>query len=848
MFRIVTVCFLLIVLSVPSGAAYATKGAYSPAASTGTVRNPSMTIQGGSWGTSTISLNDLATVTMSSSASSIYFIPVTLTNSQSSPTANPLQVKVSWNPSTYSSYEAANLGNLRFCADSACNTLLYAWLESCTTSCSTSATTASAWVKLTSSIGANGGTVTIYLAFLAKSGTFDGSYWGEAPYLSGTYGQYDNGANVFNFYDSFAGTSLSAKWTSIVSASGAAIAVNNGLTVTTTTTAGYGFVMSASQASPEVAEAYTTSGNPILGVSTSQTLNGFIAPYYGYSMDWYAGHDDIEYEGTGHTQLANLVEGTFPAGVWQVTWSATGAEYFLDGSGVSYQGTNAGSAIANYGIYVGQSNGVTGSSVFSWARMRSYPPNGVMPSFSLGPMTSSPFVYVPITLTNGQTSATPAPFQEPITFTPSQYSRYEAADLGNIRFCADSRCGTMMYSWLESCTPSCSSGASTATVWVLLNSPIAGSGGTLTIYMAFFPTGTGFDGVLAGEAPGLSPSYAQYDNGANVFIEYNNGNALFASSHTGSGGTGPSITTTAPTPFGHAITGSVSGGTAAASTWTTNGNTGSPALPSSYIAQMLVQLTGSTPLVDLLTNVGSITTGPFYVFRFDARSGYQDLVGYYPSGASTTTIISSSAVTSSTSTWYQLTAVNAADRLSLYKASAGSATNFGTLGTLEISSASGQGYSGGGIAVTTDGATSTDYFTMILVRAYPPGNVVPSAAFGSVFPSTSGVILTLTNTGSTSLLANMQLYSSTNAGRIYNLTLSFQGPYSKQVVLGTGVTNQNSGSQVTVAGSTTVQILVGAAVSSAGTSTVTIGLKIQRPPATGQTSVYCFDIIGLTVN
>src|SRR5207249_1783724 len=40
--------------------------------------------------------------------------------------------------------------------------------------------------------------------------------------------------------------------------------------------------------------------------------------------------------------------------------------------------------IANYGIYVGQSNNSPGSDVVRWGRMRAYPPSNVMPSTSLG--------------------------------------------------------------------------------------------------------------------------------------------------------------------------------------------------------------------------------------------------------------------------------------------------------------------------------------------------------------------------------------------------------------------------------------------------------------------------------
>jgi len=56
-------------------------------------------------------------------------------------------------------------------------------------------------------------------------------YVGEAPQLSSTYGQYDNGNYVFLFYDNFAGTSLNtSKWNEGYN-TGGSITVHNGLTI-----------------------------------------------------------------------------------------------------------------------------------------------------------------------------------------------------------------------------------------------------------------------------------------------------------------------------------------------------------------------------------------------------------------------------------------------------------------------------------------------------------------------------------------------------------------------------------------------------------------------------------------
>ncbi len=49
--------------------------------------------------------------------------------------------------------------------------------------------------------------------------------------LSEVYGQYDDGAGVFAFYDNFAGTTLSLVWVDYSAQSTATFAVNNGITI-----------------------------------------------------------------------------------------------------------------------------------------------------------------------------------------------------------------------------------------------------------------------------------------------------------------------------------------------------------------------------------------------------------------------------------------------------------------------------------------------------------------------------------------------------------------------------------------------------------------------------------------
>jgi len=124
----------------------------------------------------------------------VAYVPITLTNSQSSATPSPFQQMINITESTFSSYIAYNNNFANFEYFYANGTIIPAWIES------NSSGNLITWVKLTPSIPANS-ELTIYLGFASKttnllssSGT---SGIGEAPQLSSTYAQYDDGASVF---------------------------------------------------------------------------------------------------------------------------------------------------------------------------------------------------------------------------------------------------------------------------------------------------------------------------------------------------------------------------------------------------------------------------------------------------------------------------------------------------------------------------------------------------------------------------------------------------------------------------------------------------------------------------
>jgi len=91
------------------------------------------------------------------------------------------------------------------------------------------------WFVKTPSIGANS-TYTLYMIIDTMQQLVDGNIAGinaiyGQNYLGLSYGQLDNGKNVFLIYDNFKGTTLSSIWTTYGNGT---ISVNNGITMTVT--------------------------------------------------------------------------------------------------------------------------------------------------------------------------------------------------------------------------------------------------------------------------------------------------------------------------------------------------------------------------------------------------------------------------------------------------------------------------------------------------------------------------------------------------------------------------------------------------------------------------------------
>jgi hypothetical protein len=399
--------------------------------------------------------------------------------------------------------------------------------------------------------------------------------------------------------------------------------------------------------------------------------------------------------------------------------------------------------------------------------------------------------------------------------------------------------------------------------------------------MVFLSKSTEFDGVQAGEAPTLPGTYAQYDNGANVFAFYDDfaGTSISSAWNTvGAQGTYSvdNGLTMYSAPFPSAVL----------------------SLNSQYTGPLIVDayqvgtygdwLGASFSNIQSTSSSFGITSGAVqWVYPPEGADGYNGVcissgcTFFTPNPPSTTLQVVTLAVNSTVATEYQDYANPATVSDPISPTNATPAVN-STVATkhqdhTNPTTASGmvpltnatpavnstvatkhQDYAN--TATASDPISLTNYPGIVQVaysdsdtqttywfrlRAYPPSDVMPSASFGSL---AAEAILTVTNSGSSSWLANLVMVTSSNTARLNNLTISFRNPYSKQVVLGTGVPNQDNGPQVTLGASSTLLITVGVTVSSSGTSTVTLALKIQVPPGSGSISVYCYDIISLTVN
>ena len=304
-----------------------------------------------------------------------YAAPITITNSRSSATPSPFQQMLNISSSVYSSYAASNLQNVEFLYQN--GTVVHSWLENYTSN------HAIWWIKI-GSIPA-GGALTIYIGFASEStNLFNNVNIGEAPQLSSTYGEYDDGANVFVAYDNFAGTQLNSSTMGWSGYSG--VSVNNGLTFAPCTTSDCSAGINTAQdfsVGSETLDFYGTYATENSGGYSAARM-GFLnqnaagmGGQSGYTATYLSSTSSIENVETNYYSYASTPS------IWTIETYGTEV-YSFRNYGNEYSETTS-ELSSDITFFLQQNSG--GKYYFNWVRIRNSPPNGVMPSISVGSVT-----------------------------------------------------------------------------------------------------------------------------------------------------------------------------------------------------------------------------------------------------------------------------------------------------------------------------------------------------------------------------------------------------------------------------------------------------------------------------
>ncbi|MEM0201066.1 MAG: hypothetical protein QXD23_01545 [Candidatus Micrarchaeaceae archaeon] len=168
-------------------------------------------------GTSTPSIS----VTVPSNV--IAYVPITL--KANGPVTANAQIMINLQANSYTTYENPNLQNIEFFYSN--GTIIPSWLEGNVLNPSTISSNNNVlyWLKISNPnfLSSAGTSNTLYMGFGSTSTNFFNSQTvGESPILSPSYGEYDNGNQIFNYYQSFGGftgNTLPKGWSSVIDTS-----------------------------------------------------------------------------------------------------------------------------------------------------------------------------------------------------------------------------------------------------------------------------------------------------------------------------------------------------------------------------------------------------------------------------------------------------------------------------------------------------------------------------------------------------------------------------------------------------------------------------------------------------
>ena len=214
------------------------------------------------------------------------------------------------------------------------------------------------------------------------------SVWGKYPTATGTYGEYDNGANVFKHYWNFAGTSVPGDWNTSQVGS---VNVNNGISFKSTS-GGYDvgqFKDTLMMTRPLVLEAYACVSGPNqqLGLTFGKPLASAITAGYGaYWTVWNGtGPRQFIMQYAGSNQYERQFSSAYPSVPSYEVWAlVVGPDCDTIKAQINYGNTPVTVWWVDNMSYDSCYFGITGywtdKTVYvTWARVRAYPPSGVMP-------------------------------------------------------------------------------------------------------------------------------------------------------------------------------------------------------------------------------------------------------------------------------------------------------------------------------------------------------------------------------------------------------------------------------------------------------------------------------------
>ncbi len=242
------------------------------------------------------------------------------------------------------------------------------------------------WLKLGNGIPANS-ELSIYMdLYLPPYNLLNAQNTGEAPQLSPTYGEYDDGANVFTGYWNFAGSVIPSAFFTYTEP-GATVSVSNGLSINTGSGNAAGIISNSGYAPPVISEADVTSqsGGALSGGIAQQTGNAAFSSGYDFN-EWSGSIGEGSLSG-GMSSTQNINLQTVVPGIDGQIWISSSAQQYY----TNYAPHSASADLAlpstvyiSAGVYCCSSSDAMD---IQWFRVRAYPPDGVMPLVAIGGLT-----------------------------------------------------------------------------------------------------------------------------------------------------------------------------------------------------------------------------------------------------------------------------------------------------------------------------------------------------------------------------------------------------------------------------------------------------------------------------